>query len=131
MPLTQQFEIRIPETKRAYEVAKGIILGNGWLKFTDRNGYVGLMRPGMFSATHCREVWGEEKYMARDEALTEAQKRWGDAGRIFDREVDGEGIDWGRCQRFWVGKYGADVFGNDYVDVFGNGDTWELAFEDV
>ena len=60
MPLTQQFEIRIPETKRAYEVAKGIILGNGWLKFTDRNGYVGLMRPGMFRR-HIAGKYGEKK----------------------------------------------------------------------
>jgi hypothetical protein len=61
--------------------------------------------------------------MTRTEALAEAQKRWGDAGRIYDRQVDGEGIDWTPCHRFWVGKQGADVFGN--------GDTWELAFDDV
>jgi hypothetical protein len=62
--------------------------------------------------------------MERDEAKSEAVRRWGDQGMIFDRIEDSPNRPMnksiGRVGRYWVGRDSFD---------FGNGKSWDDAFD--
>ena len=65
--------------------------------------------------------------MTEAQALAEAQRRWGNYAYVFDRESAMFHFDHSKMLgRFYVGN---PALGNQFP--YGNGHTWEEAFEDV
>ena len=65
--------------------------------------------------------------MDEEKALTEAQRLWGPGAYVFDRETN-------KYQSTLIKRYGRFYVGNPTLVgrfPYGNGDTWEEAFENV
>ena len=64
--------------------------------------------------------------MNEEQALAEAQRRWGSEAYVFDRESGELKCDIKRIGRFYVGCPALN-----HRFPYGNGNTWEEAFNNV